>query len=454
MGRVFNGSDQYLWTSSPAWNGSWPLTVSVWVKDELAVTNNLAGVAVSFGNTAFGPSYAWWGTLGNGTNRIARATHAPSTLTNYPALGTVPVEGVWHHIASTGDATGKTVYTDGADAQQNTDNGDDLVSAPNRFAIGVLFRNTIDAPFGGVVAEVGVWDVVLTPEEIADLATGRRPIYVRPESLIAYYPLVDDDVDVISSNALTVEGTPTFGDHPAMDVTIPTITITSPTDDSSTTENSILVEGTADDPGSPSFGLASVEVRVNGGDWELSTGTTSWSHSVSLTLGSNNIEARSTDNEENISELDAITVTRSGVEVEEAEVRVSYPVGTRGTLLAISSDPSAIETQWQFTDHDGRDFTFTTLSGVVNADNVLNSSLSFIELWLPPYHRYFLRTRQLTDGSWGEWSDYLGFESRGPLNSYENFYAISSKYITKVGGVVLDYAPPDGVDTSQNVDRV
>jgi hypothetical protein len=75
------------------------------------------------------------------------------------------------------------------------------------------------------------------------------------------------------------------------DVTLPTITITSPTARQKFTTATITVKGTASD----NVGLSKVQVRVGSGAWQTATGTTSWSKPVTLVLGSNKIIARATD---------------------------------------------------------------------------------------------------------------------------------------------------------------
>jgi len=92
----------------------------------------------------------------------------------------------------------------------------------------------------------------------------------------------------------------------AQDTTPPTVTITSPTNGQVFTTNSIIVSGTASDVGS---GVAQVNVRVNGGSWQTATGTTSWTRDVTLTPGSNLIEAQAIDGQNNPSTIQSVSVT-------------------------------------------------------------------------------------------------------------------------------------------------
>ena len=95
-----------------------------------------------------------------------------------------------------------------------------------------------------------------------------------------------------------------------VDTTNPTVTITDPPNGQTVHTATISVSGTASDPGSPSTGVVAVEVRVNGGGWQLANGTTNWNvPSISLNVGGNTIEARSRDGADNPSTLSSVSVT-------------------------------------------------------------------------------------------------------------------------------------------------
>ena len=94
------------------------------------------------------------------------------------------------------------------------------------------------------------------------------------------------------------------GLYTGTDVTLPTITFTSPTAGQQFTTATATVSGTASD----NVGLSKVEVKVGSGSWLTATGTTSWSKSVTLVSGSNTITARATDTSGNIKDA-SVTVT-------------------------------------------------------------------------------------------------------------------------------------------------
>ena len=94
------------------------------------------------------------------------------------------------------------------------------------------------------------------------------------------------------------------------DTTPPTVSISSPTSGQTFTSSPITVIGSASDPGSPSSGVTLVEVRVNGGSWQpASLSLPNWNGSVSLSSGSNLVEALSQDSSGNYSTIASVTVT-------------------------------------------------------------------------------------------------------------------------------------------------
>ena len=133
-----------------------------------------------------------------------------------------------------------------------------------------------------------------------DNANALNPIYTP-----GMQDIIDGEV-LLTLNAIGVE--PCGNDVHNMLLTIegipPVVEITSPVDGTFFNYSPILVEGTASDfDGFVSF----VEVRVNGGAWQMATGTDNWSIEVQLDPCLNTIEARATDTQFLVSEIDAVT---------------------------------------------------------------------------------------------------------------------------------------------------
>lgn len=107
-------------------------------------------------------------------------------------------------------------------------------------------------------------------------------------------------------------------------------------------------------------------------------------------------------------------------------VTKTNPAGSRATRLTLDSvADGAFSTHWNIvTTFDGSFTILTTASGSTS-ENVLDGSLSFIDIWLPPFHSYTVRTRHGHSGGATSWSVRESFESRGPLNSFEKYQALS-----------------------------
>jgi len=115
----------------------------------------------------------------------------------------------------------------------------------------------------------------------------------------------------------------------------------------------------------------------------------------------------------------------------------SNPSGSRATRLTLDSVAvGAISTQWHIVPTFDSSFFITTTASGSTSGNVLDGSLSFIDLWLPPSQGYTVRTRHSLDigGPPTGWTIRTEFTSRGPLNSFEKYQALSG--ISGVDNVV------------------
>ena len=123
---------------------------------------------------------------------------------------------IWHHAACVfTSTTSRAVFLDGAKDTNGT-----TVVAPtfgllDKYTIGEWVRTpNLVRYFNGHIAEVAVWDVALTDEEITALSKGISPLLIRPDNLVSYVPLVrDEDEDIITGNTFTANGTPTIETH-------------------------------------------------------------------------------------------------------------------------------------------------------------------------------------------------------------------------------------------------
>lgn len=132
---------------------------------------------------------------------------------NSSAQGGTVTTGAWTHVVGrAGSTTDRELYVNGASAATNVTSS--APTTPTIFNIGALNGSTLAT---GSLAEIGVWNVSLTADEIASLAAGADPLSIRPSALIS---LIRGDnggtVDLVATVA-TVTGTLTQdADHPAV----------------------------------------------------------------------------------------------------------------------------------------------------------------------------------------------------------------------------------------------
>ncbi len=109
-------------------------------------------------------------------------------------------------------------------------------------------------------------------------------------------------------------------------------------------------------------------------------------------------------------------------------ISVFYPAGSRGTKIELDSLPAnIISTIWELSSVAGGVFSIRTTSGGTNSGNVLDSNLDYLTIWLPPAEEFGIRTRHgLSTGGPTAWTTKVSFDSRGRLNSYEKYLALSN----------------------------
>lgn len=111
----------------------------------------------------------------------------------------------------------------------------------------------------------------------------------------------------------------------------------------------------------------------------------------------------------------------------------SSPLAGRATRLQVTTqEGDAIRTQWRITS-GGQEFDVITGNPPANAANVVDSGVDFIDLWLPPFQSITFRVRQYIHGKWGPWSEIGSGESRGLVNSYEQYAILNAGTTTIVG---------------------
>jgi hypothetical protein len=214
MARSFNGTSQYAQYAGAVVTG-YPFTLAAWVKPGVNGLENDFVLSLSdVSETAVYQAII----LGGGTVGDEGKVLAVSRNTTLAAAKTSAAmsAGTWNHAAGVfSSATSRAAYLNGGNKGTETTNIT-FAAGIDTTAIGRLSRPTPAAYFHGSCAEAGVWAAALSDEEIAALAAGLSPLQVRPQSLVAYWPLfarATNEEDWVGGNTLAVTGA-TAADHP------------------------------------------------------------------------------------------------------------------------------------------------------------------------------------------------------------------------------------------------
>jgi hypothetical protein len=191
-----------------------PLTLSVWYR-RAATSSTIMGV-VNLGRA------------GGSTQALRRRQALDTSASNAQTLNATSFNGTTT-ATSTSPANSETLnaYNNGVgvfaaasrQATLNNQAGTADTAAVNPTDLAFLYISGIALAavgnfLNGQAAEVAVWEVELTADEVASLSKGFKPSRIRPQSLLYYAPLIRDLNEVRSGLALTNTNSATVADHP------------------------------------------------------------------------------------------------------------------------------------------------------------------------------------------------------------------------------------------------
>jgi Concanavalin A-like lectin/glucanases superfamily len=120
---------------------------------------------------------------------------------------------VWAHVAAVFSASNnRRAWLNGSGGTANTNTVNPSVL--NTTQMGVLWTST--NPATADVAETAIYSVALADADLVSLAAGLSPLQVRPEALVAYWPLLGQtspEIDLWRGNGLTLVNTPAAAPH-------------------------------------------------------------------------------------------------------------------------------------------------------------------------------------------------------------------------------------------------
>ena len=94
------------------------------------------------------------------------------------------------------------------------------------------------------------------------------------------------------------------------DTTAPTLSILNPTNGASILASSVVINGTASDPGTDASGVGEVWFKLDNTSWQVASGTTSWSYTITgVSNGSRTLSVYVMDNKSNCSATNTVSFT-------------------------------------------------------------------------------------------------------------------------------------------------
>ena len=211
MAVDFNGTTEFFGTTTLPITAT-PLTMAGWFRPQ-NIANNLTIMSISAAadNNQVFILVASGQVSGDPVQAVARggATFDPvDTTTGFSA-------DTWQHACAVfaSDAS-RSVFLNGG--SKATETASYTPSGLNRMSAGVWDRGSDIWHMNGRLAELGLWNVALTDDQVKMLAAGVSPLRVRPDALVRYWPMYDAAslVDYSGkSGDLTVTGSPSIADH-------------------------------------------------------------------------------------------------------------------------------------------------------------------------------------------------------------------------------------------------
>ena len=122
----------------------------------------------------------------------------------------------WHHACAVASATDSAaVFLDGGN--KGTEVTDITPVGLDRVSIARYGDDSPGTYMSGRIAEAAIWNVALTDAEVAGLGDRVSPLFIRPQNLVAYWPLIrDEDRDPVGGFDLTAFNAPSIAAHAPM----------------------------------------------------------------------------------------------------------------------------------------------------------------------------------------------------------------------------------------------
>lgn len=147
-----------------------------------------AKTIISIGDKDSATSYHALILQGSGAGQTVRASSHDGSTGNADTSASYPTSEWFHACGVHASGSSRKAYVNGGNV--GSDNAPIAPAAPDRVILGSTADLTPLAYYQGIMAEVAIWDIALSEDQILALSYGARPLSVSGESIVAYWPLM------------------------------------------------------------------------------------------------------------------------------------------------------------------------------------------------------------------------------------------------------------------------
>ena len=207
MAFSFNGSSSYMEATSTPVTAE-PFTMVCWFNPTNVSTD---GAIMAIGNSAGSNRFQMNMNGATGGDTIAISSVGASTAT--ASSTNLFTANRWHHAAAVcASNASRTIYLNGVQGTPNTT--PITVAGVNNIMVGARWQAGTRGFFANVkTAEVAIWNIALTTDEILSLSKGFAPYLIRPSNLRFYDRCLRTFRDVSGGRPIAGASVTLF-DHP------------------------------------------------------------------------------------------------------------------------------------------------------------------------------------------------------------------------------------------------
>jgi hypothetical protein len=207
MAFSFNGSSSYIEATSTPVTAE-PFTMVCWFNPTNVSTD---GALMSIGNSAGSNRFQMNMNGATGGDTIAISSVGASTATS--SSTNLFTANRWHHAAAVcASNASRIIYLNGVQGTPNTTSI--TVAGVNNIMIGGRWNGGNRGFFANTkIAEVAIWNIALTNDEVLSLSKGFAPYLIRPMNLRFYNRCLRRSRDLSQGRTLTEVNITNF-DHP------------------------------------------------------------------------------------------------------------------------------------------------------------------------------------------------------------------------------------------------